>query len=127
MKMTAEEIAGVFKLLAAYYPGDWPEERNLVWAEAFQDLTFLEARTAVVRLGRTSKYASVAEFLECVAEERAEELRRTRGLFMPGAGWIPPVLSTPAAPREEAPEQIQRLRAVLGGAVKHIDDELKRR
>lgn len=86
MMMDGDQLEGCFQLLRAYFPGDWDEARCLVWAEAFQDITFDHCRNALVAMGRTAKYPTVAAFLECRDAPDADP----RGRFMTGTGWVKP-------------------------------------
>lgn len=86
--MNQDELEGCFKLLRAYWPGEWDEARYMVWAEAFQDFSFDQTRSALVTLGRESKWAAVSEFLRIAHAAVAEEKRREKGTFLPGTGWV---------------------------------------
>lgn len=87
--MDANELQGCFKLLRAYWPGEWDEARYMVWADAFGAAPAERVRDALVELGKTAKFPTVAEFVELL---RASAPRSTT-FFAPGTGWmaeIPP-------------------------------------
>lgn len=84
MIMNETELEGCFKLLRAYWPGEWDEARYMVWAEALQDYPFDVCRNAIVHMGRTERWPSVSTFLEVVTNTLTCP---ERGRFIPGTGW----------------------------------------
>lgn len=111
MNMNQDELEGCFKLLRAYWPGEWDEARYMVWAEAFQDFTFDQTRSALVTLGRESKWAAVSEFLRIAHAAVAEERRRERGTFLPGTGWVK-YMDALSEPRPEHEAVVLHLEAI---------------
>jgi hypothetical protein len=83
--MTPTELDTCLRLLEAYWPGEWDEARCLVWAQAFGDGTATAVRDAIVSLGRTAKFPTVAEFLELLGNGVRV---RDGEMFMPGTGWV---------------------------------------
>lgn len=90
--MERADLDGCFRLLEAYYPGDWSPERVVVWADALRDLDPIAARDAIRRMGQTEKFATVAALLETVNGKQPRYGEPVtipgRGTFLPGSGWV---------------------------------------
>lgn len=87
--MTPQELELCFKMLRAYFPGDWTDERYLAWAEAFEGFEYSYVRDAIVAMGRTERFATVAAFLELIgATKPAGVIREAGRTFLPGTGWV---------------------------------------
>lgn len=102
MMMAEHELEGCFKLLRAYWPGEWDEARYMVWAEAMQDYPFDVCRTAIVQMGRTERFPNVSTFLQVVANSKTCP---QRGRFIPGTGWAKVHQSLEAGTQRPAAEE----------------------
>lgn len=112
--MNRAELEGCFKLLRSYWPGEWDEARYLVWAHAFDGLDSCAVRDAIVAMGNTERYPTVAAFREATREQTA--------FFAPGTGklrdWdeIKAELETePKADTEAAVVHLSEMRKRLRG------------
>lgn len=103
--MTFEEIDGCFRLLRAYWPGEWDEARHAVWGEAFADLSHNEAQQAIMAMGRNEQFCSVATFLNYVKADIGPD---PRGTFLMGTGWVKEMVRSPrqVGPAAEARARI---------------------
>jgi hypothetical protein len=88
MRMTAPQLETCFTMLRSYWPGEWDENRYLIWAEAFNDLDYDTAVGAVKAMGRTAKYPTVAELLQHTTRPTNTVIDDDDRMFLPGTGWI---------------------------------------
>lgn len=88
MIMDGDQLEGCLRRLRAYWPGEWDKARNAVWAEAMDDLPFELAEAALIALGRSVDFPTVATFLENVAALKPHD---GPGMFLPGSGWVAPL------------------------------------
>lgn len=91
MNMTQTELEGCFRLLRAYWPGEWDDARYMVWAEAFQNIDYPETRQALIAMGHNENFCSVAKFFTYLRPHNKPD---PRGRFSPGAGWLPEITPT---------------------------------
>lgn len=86
--MTPQELDGCYRLLAAYWPGEWDTERLAVWTIELAALEPAAARNALVEMGRTERWPSVAAFVAIAAANTRKEATANGARFMPGTGWV---------------------------------------
>lgn len=86
--MTETDLNLCLGVLRGYYPGEWDDGRNIVWTDALCELERDEALTSIKQMGRTEDFPTVNRFLAIAAKVKANEVRATRGTFLPGTGWV---------------------------------------
>lgn len=87
--MEARQLEGCFALLRAYWDRDWNEERLIVWAEAFTEFEVADVRDALVEMGRTEEFPSVAKFRAIARSVRTKRTLAERGMrHIPGTGFV---------------------------------------
>lgn len=104
--MTADEVDACLRLLAAYWPGDWPDERCAVWIDAIGELTHPEAMVAIREMGQRADYPTVAKLRGILDEGRVDD----GPFFAIGSGHLRPVEPTPRPEYRPPTDEVRRLR-----------------
>lgn len=60
--MNVDELEGCLRLLEAYYPGDWPIDRQAVWADVLTDMDAAAARAALKAMATVERWPTIAAF-----------------------------------------------------------------
>jgi hypothetical protein len=86
--MTRDELDGCLRLLAAYWPGEWPADRVAVWVDVIGRYPPNDARQAIRQMAKTERTPTVAAYLTAARGPRVQQ-------YQPD----PPVAVPPAAVR----------------------------
>ena len=87
--MTPDDLKTALSKLQGYYPGAWPRERQLVWAEKFLPLDYNSTLRAMKVMAEASEFCSMAAFCQALnPKAEAGVVCRDGAMFLPGTGWI---------------------------------------
>lgn len=116
--MIRTEIENCLLTLRNYYPGDWPAERQALWADAFHEADYRTAMAAIRELGQTERWPTVAALVAILEPRRGGGVIHDGDrMFMPGTGWISPASDdrslTERSDHQASVTHIEAARAVL--------------